>query len=77
MAKKETNSENHTARMGTTCMNEFNEILDKRLERKIDKKRKSIRVISELIVTHKRWPEMKKDAIEHKIIIKKRGRQNE
>lgn len=60
-----------TARLGERFTKEINEIKEKRIEEKTDKKKKSTRFLSDLIVKHKDWKNIKKD------IIKFKDRKNE
>ena len=55
---------NVTARMGGDFSRELEEIKDERLERGIDKKRKSTRRLTNLIVKHRDWKTIKEDTIE-------------
>ncbi len=55
---------NITARMGEDFSKELEEIKDERLNRKIDKKRKSTRRLTNLIVKHRDWKKIKEDTIE-------------
>lgn len=55
---------NVTARLGDEFSKELEEIKDERLARKIDKKRKSTRRLTNLIVKHRDWKTIKEDTIE-------------
>lgn len=55
---------NKTARIGEDFNKELEEIKNERLERKIDKKRKSTKKLTNLIIKHKNWPKVKEDLIE-------------
>lgn len=59
--------ENKTARIGESFSIELEKIKDARLERKVDKKRKSIKKLTNLIIKHKNWPKIKEDLIEVKL----------
>lgn len=56
--------ENVTARMGDEFSKELEEIKEERLKRGIDKKRKSTRVLTNLITKHSAWKKIKEDTIE-------------
>lgn len=58
---------NVTARIGEDFSKEIEDIKDERLERKIDKKRKSTRKLTNLIVTHRDWKTIKEDTIKQNI----------
>ena len=58
------NEETTTARIGNNFSEELESIKKIRLEEKTDKKRKSTKRLTNLIVKHKRWKEIKKDLIE-------------
>ena len=63
MPSKIKNSETVTARIGGDFDNELTEIKKERVNRKIDKKKKSTRRLTNLIVKHDDWPKMKEDLI--------------
>lgn len=56
--------ENKTARIGEDFSNELESIKDERLELKIDKKRKSTKRLTNLIVKHKNWKKIKENLIQ-------------
>ncbi len=64
MGKKETNSQNHTCRIGEEFNKELEEIIELRLQMGVDKKRKSIRKLTNLIVRHRDWQNIRNDAID-------------
>lgn len=55
---------NVTARMGDEFSKELEEIKDERINRGIDKKRKSTRRLTNLLVKHRDWKTIKEDTIE-------------
>jgi len=55
---------NVTARMGEDFSRELEDVKDERLKRGIDKKRKSTRRLTNLIVKHRDWKTIKEDTIE-------------
>lgn len=55
---------NVTARMGDKFSKELEEIKDERINRGIDKKRKSTRRLTNLLVEHRDWKTIKEDTIE-------------
>jgi len=59
--------ENVTARIGNDFEKELDEIKRIRLEKGIDKKKKSTRKLTNLIVKHSDWTKIKKDTIEVKL----------
>ena len=61
MGKKKIHSENKQARIGERFNREIDQIKEKRIELGIDRKRKSTRLLTELIIRHDSWPEMKRD----------------
>lgn len=61
MPKKENHSQNHTARVGVEFTKELIEIQEARLESGIDKKKKSIRKLTDLIPKHNSWAKIKAD----------------
>ncbi len=63
MAKKELINKNITARIGEDFSEELEEIKDMRLEKGIDKKRKSTRRLTNQIVKHSDWETIKQDTI--------------
>lgn len=58
------NSKNITSRIGSHFSKEIEEIKDIRLKKGIDKKRKSTRKLTNLIVRHRAWERIKEDTIE-------------
>lgn len=56
-------TENHTVRVGENFQKEIQEIKEKRIESRIDEKKKSTRVLSNLLVRHKLWPQIKEEMI--------------
>lgn len=62
---------NHTSRIGENFMKEINYIKNKRFGLGIDKKKKSIRWITDLIIRHEAWRKIKEDTIEFKDEFKK------
>lgn len=58
---------NKTARIGEDFSNELEEVKEKRLEKKIDKKRKSTKKLTNLIIKHKYWSKIKEDLIKIKL----------
>jgi len=66
-------SNNHTARIGKLFSKEIEKIKDERLKLGIDKKRKSTRRLTDLIVKHESWEKIKSDTI----LIKLGGNKNE
>ena len=57
------NNEKTTQRIGERFNKEIEEIKRKRIDSGIDKKKKSTRFLSDLIIRHKCWKEIKKDII--------------
>lgn len=55
---------NVTARIGEDFSKELEEIKDARIEKGIDKKRKSTKRLTNLITRHKSWKTIKEDTIE-------------
>ncbi len=55
--------QNVTARIGENFSKEIEEIKDERLKRGIDKKRKSTRKLTNLIIKHNNWEKIKEDTI--------------
>lgn len=64
MPGKEKDSENHTVRIGNNFHKEIENIQEERLDSGIDKKKKSMRVLSNLLVRHKLWNKIKQEMIE-------------
>ena len=64
MPDKIKDPQNVTARIGEDFSKEIEDIKDKRLERKIDRKRKSTRKLTNLIVKHADWQKIKEDTIQ-------------
>ena len=58
-------TKNITVRIDPRFNDELEDIKDKRLERKIDKKRISSRKLTSLIPRHKRWEKIKEEIIEY------------
>lgn len=58
---------NITSRIGEKFSEEIEEIKDKRLEEGIDKKRKSTRVLTNLIIKHRDWKKIKQDTIKENL----------
>lgn len=55
---------NVTARIGDEFEKELEEIKKERLKRGVDKKKKSTRRLTNLLVKHRDWPTIKEDTIE-------------
>lgn len=53
-------------RIGSAFNKEIENIKRQRLEEGVDKKKKSTRALTDLIITHEDWPKIKKDTIYHK-----------
>ena len=70
MPEKIKNSENVKARIGEDFSKEIEEIKKERLERKVDKKRKSTRKLTNLIVKHRDWKKIKEDTIKIRLEVK-------
>ena len=64
MPDKIRDPQNVTARIGEDFSKEIEEIKDERLKRKIDKKRKSTRKLTNLIIKHDAWNKIKEDTIQ-------------
>ncbi len=64
MAKKEKDNKNVTSRIGEKFSKEIEEIKEARLKSGIDKKKKSTRKITNVIIKHEDWEKIKKDTIE-------------
>ncbi len=60
--KKETQTV--TARIGLNFADEIEEIKQERVKRGIDKKKKSTKRLTNLLVLHKAWEKIKNDTIE-------------
>jgi len=58
------NKKNIIVRVGENFQSEIEEIKEERLKRKIDKKKKSTRRLTNLITQHKGWAKIKEDTIE-------------
>lgn len=58
---------NVTSRIGKEFNDELEDIKEERLKRKIDKKRKSTRRLTNLIIKHRDWKKIKEDTIEIKL----------
>lgn len=61
---------NITARIGESFSKELEEIKQERIDRGIDKKRKSTRKLTNLMVKHSDFKKIKKDTIELNLDIK-------
>lgn len=55
---------NVTTRIGEDFSKELEEIKQERLDKKLDKKKKSIRRLTNLIIKHDAWPKIKKGLLE-------------
>lgn len=64
MSKK--NNENVITRIGEEFSKELEEIKKIRIEEGIDKKKKSLRALTNLIITHEGWAKIKEDIIKWK-----------
>lgn len=64
MGRKKINDKNHTTRIGEKFMKEISEIQKKRIDLGKDKKKRSVRDLSNLIIRHDFWEEIKEDMIE-------------
>jgi hypothetical protein len=64
------NEKNITARIGEDFSKELEEIKDERLARKIDKKRKSTRKLTNLIVKHRDFKKIREDTININLEVK-------
>lgn len=67
MAKKLNNSKNKLQRIGEDFNDEIEEIKNIRLENGMDKKRKSTRRLTNLIIKHQGWEKIKQDTIDIKL----------
>jgi len=67
-------SGNTTQRLGEDFNKELEEIKDERLARGIDKKRKSTRKLTNLMVKHDAFKKIKEDTIEIKLECGKNGK---
>ena len=56
--------ENYKVRVGDNFKKEIKKIKEKRINLGMDKKKKSIRVLSNLLVKHKLWSIIKEDMIQ-------------
>ena len=63
MPKPIKNPENVTARIGEHFSKEIEDIKEQRLERGIDKNRKSTRKLTNLLIKHRDWKKIKEDTI--------------
>lgn len=61
------NSNNKLQRIGEDFNNEIEDIKNVRLESGIDKKRKSTRRLTNLIIKHQDWKKIKRDTINIKL----------
>jgi hypothetical protein len=59
--------QNATKRVGIEFDRELEEIKDARIESGVDKKRKSTRKLTNLIIKHNSWPYVREDLIKIKI----------
>lgn len=59
--------QNSIVRVGIEFEKELEEIKDARIESGLDKKRKSTRKLTNLIIKHNSWPDVRDDLIEIKI----------
>ena len=57
-------TKNHTERIGVDFSLELKEIEDRREESGLDKKRRSTRELTNLIIKHVHWPVIKEEMIE-------------
>lgn len=64
MPKKVPKIGDHPTRVGLNFINEINEIQKQRLDLGVDKKKKSVRRLTNLLVRHKLWPKIKEEMIE-------------
>lgn len=64
MLKEKISIKNHTARIGEKFSQEIDDIKSERLKLKKDKKKKSTRRLTNLLVRHNLWPKIKKEMIE-------------
>ncbi len=55
---------NKTARIGEDFNREIEEVKKERIDLGIDKKKKSTKTLTNLIIKHKGWAKIKKDTIE-------------
>ena len=67
MAKKHIRAKNHTVRIGKDFFKEMESIQNKRLKLKRDLKKKSIRVLTNLLIKHDDWETIREDLIEIKL----------
>jgi len=67
MPKKIPGAKNHTARIGDLFNDEMEKIITARVMSGIDKKRKSIRRLTNLITKHNSWDIIKNDLMEVKL----------
>lgn len=61
------NSKNRLQRIGEDFNNEIEEIKNIRLERGMDKKKKSTRRLTNLIIKHRGWKKIREDTINIKL----------
>lgn len=69
----EKGSEGHTARIGMNFAAELELIKNGRLEKGMDKKRRSTRKLTELMIRHNSWDDIKSDMIELNLEGSKNG----
>lgn len=67
MGRKKLQTKNILTRIGEEFNKELEEIKDKRKNQGLDKKRKSTRKLTELIIKHEVWPKIKKDLLKVKL----------
>lgn len=60
-----TENKNHTVRVGDNFHKEIEDIKQERLDNGTDQKKKSTRVLTDLLVRHNFWNKIKKEMIEH------------
>lgn len=63
----------HTARIGENFNKELDLIRDKRKEKRLDKKRISTHQLTNIIIKHDRWEEIKKDMMKVNLGALKNG----
>ena len=61
MPGKQKNTENHTVRIGDKFHKEIEEIQKSRMDSGLDKKKRSFRILSNLLVRHKLWSKIKQE----------------
>lgn len=55
----------NTSRIDQRLKKECDKIMERRIKNKNDRKKKSIRFITEMIVRHDLWPQIKEDIINY------------